>query len=98
MADVTTSQQLTGSIGKIKRVRVSQRMRNVELVLLIIANLINVAALALVQWGALDKLEPGALAWCGLLALLTLAIHVAMRFVAPQADALILPIATVLTA
>lgn len=96
MADVTSRQELTGSIGKLKRVRVPQRMRNVELVLLIFANLINVAALALVQWGALDKLDIGGLLWCGLLAALTLAIHIAMRFVAPQADALILPIATVL--
>ena len=88
--------QLTASIPRLKRARQSQRMRNVELALLVAASAINLAALMLVQLGALKKIELGPLTLCGLLAVLVLAIHLAMRFVAPQADALILPIATLL--
>jgi cell division protein FtsW (lipid II flippase) len=87
---------LTGSIGKLKRAKVPQRMRNVELVLLLVACGINVASLVLVQLGVLGAVDGGPLAICALLTVLVLAIHVAMRFVAPQADALILPVATVL--
>lgn len=87
---------LTGSIGKLKRAKVPQRMRNVELVLLVVACGINVGSLALVQLGVLGAVDGGPLAICGLLTVLVLAIHIAMRFVAPQADALILPVATVL--
>lgn len=88
---------ITGSIGKLKRVRVPQRMRNMELVLLIIASGINLLSLILVQLGALGAVDFGPVAVCGLLAVLVFSMHIAMRFVAPQADALILPIATVLT-
>ncbi|MEY4040421.1 MAG: hypothetical protein RLZZ52_1289 [Actinomycetota bacterium] len=87
---------LTGSIGKLKRAKVPQRMRNVELVLLLVACGINVGSLVLVQLGVLGAVDGGPLAICALLTVLVLAIHIAMRFVAPQADALILPVATVL--
>jgi cell division protein FtsW (lipid II flippase) len=87
---------MTTSIPRLKRARQSMRMRNVELILVIAASAINLAALMLVQLGALGEIDLGPLALCGLLAVLVLAIHVAMRFVAPQADALILPIATLL--
>jgi cell division protein FtsW (lipid II flippase) len=87
---------ITASIPRLKRARQSQRMRNVELALLIAASAINLAALMLVQLGALGEIDAGPLALCGLLAVLVLVIHIAMRFVAPQADALILPIATLL--
>lgn len=87
---------MTQSIPRLKRARVSQRMRNVELLLLVAACTINMAALLLVQLGALGAIDFAPVSLCGLLTLLVLAIHIAMRFVAPQADALILPIATVL--
>ena len=87
---------MTQSIPRLKRARVSQRMRNVELLLLLAACAINMAALLLVQLGALGAIDFAPVSLCGLLTLLVLAIHIAMRFVAPQADALILPIATVL--
>ncbi len=90
------SSLLTASIPRLKRARPSQRMRNVELALLIAASAINLAALVLVQLGALGTIDAGPLTLCALLGILVLAIHVAMRFVAPQADALILPIATLL--
>ena len=65
----------TGSIGRLKRVRSSQRMRNVELILVLVASAINVASLVLVQWGVLGKIDAGPLAICGLLAVLVIAIH-----------------------
>lgn len=84
------------ALGRIKRVRVSQRMRNIELFLVAIALAINAFALWLVQQGALGKFDAGPFFWCSMLGLLVIAMHVAMRFIAPQADALFLPIATLL--
>jgi cell division protein FtsW (lipid II flippase) len=78
------------------RNRPSQRMRNVELVLLLVAFGINAASLVLVQLGALGAVDWVELGWCSILTGLVLLIHVVMRFVAPSADALILPVATVL--
>jgi cell division protein FtsW (lipid II flippase) len=71
-------------------------MRNVELVLLVVAFGINAASLILVQLGALGAADWVELGWCSILTGLVLLIHVVMRFVAPSADALILPVATVL--
>jgi cell division protein FtsW (lipid II flippase) len=71
-------------------------MRNVELVLLLVAFGINAASLILVQLGALGAVDWVELGWCSILTGLVLLIHVVMRFVAPSADALILPVATVL--
>jgi cell division protein FtsW (lipid II flippase) len=71
-------------------------MRNVELVLLVVAFGINAASLILVQLGALGAVDWVELGWCSILTGLVLLIHVVMRFVAPSADALILPVATVL--
>ena len=83
-------------VDVIKPPRAPQRMRNVELVLLIFATVINVSALLLVQLGALGAIDSGPLLASVILIILTFAIHIGMRFVAPQADALILPIATLL--
>lgn len=83
-------------VDVIKPPRAPQRMRNVELVLLIFATVINVSALLLVQLGALGAIDSGPLLASLILIILTFAIHIGMRFVAPQADALILPIATLL--
>lgn len=90
------SATVTGPIGKLKRERVSMRMRNVELVLVLVASGINLLSMVLVQLGVLGAVDFGPIAVTGLLLVLVLLIHVAMRRVAPQADALILPIATAL--
>lgn len=71
-------------------------MRNVELVLLLVAFGINAASLVLVELGALGAVDWVELGWCSILTGLVLLIHVVMRFVAPSADALILPVVTVL--
>ncbi len=78
------------------RLRIPAKLRNLELVLLILACLIVGASLALVQLGALGHLDGSVLAIGASLGVLALAMHVAMRFVAPEADPFILPIVTVL--
>jgi len=71
-------------------------MRNLELVLLLIACGINAGAILLVQLGALGHLD-WSLATLGMgLSVLVLAMHIALRVVATDADPFILPIATLL--
>src|SRR5690606_31128750 len=78
------------------RLRTPARYRNRELLLLLFAFIINMSAITLVELGALGEvtgeLYGYSLALCGLV----LAAHVCLRLVAPEADALILPIATAL--
>jgi len=78
------------------RLRVPAKLRNLELVLLLLAIGIDLGAVALVQLGALGQLESGILILTGLLGVLLLGMHVTLRVVAPDADPLILPIITVL--
>ena len=78
------------------RLRVPARMRNLELVLLIFAFLINAGAIALVQLGALGAVDPQIFTYALGLDALVLIIHIALRFVASEADPFVLPIATVL--
>ncbi|NEM91740.1 FtsW/RodA/SpoVE family cell cycle protein [Galbitalea soli] len=78
------------------KLRVPARLRNLELALLVPALGIVAFALVLVQLATSGKTDAGILTLAGLLALLVLAMHVAMRLVAPNADPLILPIITVL--
>jgi cell division protein FtsW (lipid II flippase) len=85
---------LTGTIRL--KLRTPARLRNIELVLLLIACAINGAAMALVQLGAQDTIDGNVITLGGILAALVLGMHVALRFVAPQADPFILPIVTVL--
>lgn len=78
------------------RIRNPQKLRNLELFLLAIAWTIAGGALLMVQLGALGTVDWWLLYLFGGLAAETLALHIAMRFVAREADPLILPIATVL--
>lgn len=78
------------------KLRVPARLRNLELVLVIFAIGIDLAALALVQLGALSELDTSVLVLSGLLGVLVLGMHVVLRIVAPDADPLILPVITVL--
>jgi len=78
------------------RLRAPSRMRNLELLLLLIACGINAGAILLVQLGALGHLDWN-LAGLGIgLSVLALAMHIALRIVATDADPFILPIATLL--
>lgn len=78
------------------RLRVPARLRNLELALLLLACAISGGALILVQFGALGALDVTVITIGAGLTVVVLAMHVVLRFVAAQADPLILPIATLL--
>jgi len=78
------------------KLRAPARLRNLELVLLLFVSVINCGAIALVQLGALHKLDGTIIALGVALASLGLIIHIVLRFVAAQADPFILPISALL--
>ncbi|WP_349903805.1 FtsW/RodA/SpoVE family cell cycle protein [Parafrigoribacterium humi] len=78
------------------RLRVPARQRNLELLLLSIVSIINCAAIALVQLGALHKLDGSIIALGVALAALGLVVHITLRVAASQADPFILPISALL--
>jgi cell division protein FtsW (lipid II flippase) len=73
-----------------------QKLRNLELVLLILALGLSALALALVQWGSLGKLDWSLLTYAAGLAGLTLGLHLMVRLVARDADPFVVPLATML--
>ena len=85
---------VTGRV--VLRVRMPQKLRNLELGLLVIALGLSALALALVQWGALGALDWSLLTYAAGLAGLTLGLHLVLRLVARDADPFIVPIATML--
>jgi cell division protein FtsW (lipid II flippase) len=78
------------------KLRAPAKLRNLELVLLLFACAIVGASITLVELGALGSVQPTVLVIGAGLGVITLVIHVALRFVAPQADPFILPVITVL--
>ena len=78
------------------RIRNPAKLRNLELFLLVIAWVIAGGAMVLVQLGALQRVDLFPLQLAAGLGILTLALHIALRIVAREADAIILPVATVL--
>ncbi len=78
------------------KLRVPARLRNLELALLLFAFAIVGASIALVELGALGAIQGPVLALGAGLGVITLVIHLALRFVAPQADPFILPVITLL--
>jgi cell division protein FtsW (lipid II flippase) len=86
----------TGPIPRMMRLREPQRMRNVELGLIAVAFGITTLALVLVQLATMGEVHAGIFALCAIIATLTLLLHVCLRFIAPRADALIVPIAVML--
>ncbi|HEY8590634.1 MAG TPA: FtsW/RodA/SpoVE family cell cycle protein, partial [Naasia sp.] len=73
-----------------------KRLRNMELALLVIVWAINAAAVVLVQLGSLGAIEPTIVILVAGLSLLTLIVHLVLRFLAAEADPFVLPIATLL--
>ncbi|MGO1543705.1 MAG: FtsW/RodA/SpoVE family cell cycle protein [Gulosibacter sp.] len=73
-----------------------QGLRNMELGFLIVAYAIVLGALLQVQLGVAGTFDFNVLTLVGLVAVLTLAMHIVLRFMAPRADPFILPIATTL--
>ncbi len=78
------------------RVRVPKRLRNLELGLLLCALGLSAVALALVQFGAQGEVDLRILSYAGGLAVLTLLVHAAVRWLAPDGDPFVLPIATMI--
>ncbi len=78
------------------RLKVPTKLRNLEAALIIFAMIVTSAALALVDLGATGKLNPPIIGLSLGLGAIVLAMHVAQRFVARDADPLILPIVTLL--
>jgi cell division protein FtsW (lipid II flippase) len=87
----------TSVMKALRRIRMPQKQRNRELGLLLFAFLVNGAAVASVQLGAMGAIDPSFLYFCGGLAALALALHIVLRFVARDADPFVVPIATILT-
>ncbi|MEB0000036.1 MULTISPECIES: FtsW/RodA/SpoVE family cell cycle protein [unclassified Cryobacterium] len=82
--------------GSTRRLHLPQKMRNVELFLLIVACGINASAVVLVQLGALGHIDTTLVVLGAGLSGLVLCLHIVLRFVARDADPFILPIATLL--
>ncbi|WP_173921928.1 FtsW/RodA/SpoVE family cell cycle protein [Agromyces sp. Marseille-P2726] len=80
----------------VRRIRLPQKLRNTELWLLIVACMINAAAIVLVQLGAMGGIDTQLVLLGVGLSVLAFGMHIAMRFVARDADPFLLPIATVL--
>jgi cell division protein FtsW (lipid II flippase) len=87
----------TGVLSALRRVRMPQTQRNRELALLIFALLLAGFAMVLVQLGALGGLDTQLLALGGGFAVIVLTVHLALRFVAANADPFVVPIAALLT-
>lgn len=84
------------STTSVRRIRMPQKLRNLELGLLIAACIINAGAIVLVQLGAMGRIDTQLVLLGAGLSALVLGLHIAMRFVARDADPFLLPIATVL--
>ena len=97
MTAVDTGRADTTVVKALRRLRMPQTQRNRELGLLLFAFLINGAAVALVQLGALGRIDWTFLYYCGALTALVLGLHIVLRYRAPQADPFVVPIATVLS-
>ncbi|MBM7832424.1 cell division protein FtsW (lipid II flippase) [Agromyces cerinus] len=80
----------------VRRIRMPQKLRNLEFWLLLVACFINASAIVLVQLGALGHVDTQLVLLGAGLSLLVFGLHIAMRFVARDADPFLLPIATVL--
>ncbi|CAN5228575.1 FtsW/RodA/SpoVE family cell cycle protein [soil metagenome] len=85
---------LTGTIRL--SLRVPAKLRNLELVLLLVACAIVAYAIVMVQLGAIGSIDSAVLLLGSGLGLTAVGMQVALRFVAPEADPFILPIITLL--
>jgi cell division protein FtsW (lipid II flippase) len=81
---------------RVRRIHLPQKLRNVEFFLLVIACVINAGSVVLVQLGAIGHIDTQLVLLGAGLSLLVFSLHVAMRFVARDADPFILPIVTLL--
>ncbi len=87
----------TTIVRALNRIRHPKTQRNRELWLLLFANFIAGVAVVLVQLAQLNEINPQTLYFAGGLGVLTFALHFILRWKAPDADPMIVPIATALT-
>ncbi|MCS5723208.1 FtsW/RodA/SpoVE family cell cycle protein [Herbiconiux sp. CPCC 203407] len=80
----------------VRRIRVPQKLRNLELFLIILVCSVNAFAVVLVQFGALGYADSTVVYLGAGLSILVFGMHIALRFVATNADPFILPIAALL--
>lgn len=80
----------------ILRLRIPTKIRNLEASLIVFAMIINAAAIALVDIGATGALDAELIGLVGGLGAIVMTMHIAIRYVARDADPLILPIVTLL--
>lgn len=90
-----TSDPVTPAAGLRVR-RLPRKLRNIELLLLLFAVAINAAALLLVRVGLDRPPDTALLQLAALPTVLVLALHLVLRFSAPDADPFMLPIVTLL--
>nr|WP_253377708.1 FtsW/RodA/SpoVE family cell cycle protein [Okibacterium sp. HSC-33S16] len=79
-----------------RKLHLPQKLRNRELALLLFACVINSVAIVLVQLGATGAVDLDLVYLGAGLSALVIGLHVCLRYVAPKADPLLLPTATVL--
>ena len=84
----------TGSIRI--RLRTPARLRNLELLLIVVALFLAAGAIALVQLGAIGQIEPPIFLLAAVPAALVLFLHLVERVVAREADPFVVPIAAFL--
>lgn len=87
----------TAVLKALRSIRVPQKQRNRELLLLLFSFIVVGAALVIMQYATADAPQPPMLIMVGALAGLGLALHIILRFTAPDADPFVVPIAFLLT-
>ena len=92
----STSTDAPARPTRVRRLHLPQKLRNLELFLLLIACGINASTVVLVQLGAIGRIDTTLVLLGAGLSVLVLAMHVVLRVVAREADPFILPIATLL--
>ena len=86
----------TVAIERMQARRAPRLLRNLELALTLFALFISILAVLNVEWGAIGKLQH-TLFWPGIgVVALVIGLHIAIRFVAPDSDPLLLPAAVAL--
>ncbi|BDZ45398.1 hypothetical protein GCM10025866_13070 [Naasia aerilata] len=96
MTDTATGALPRGRTERVRTMRMPRRLRNLEIALLVVVWAINAAAIVLVQLGATGAVQPNVIVLVAGLSLLTLMVHLVLRFTASEADPFVLPIATLL--
>lgn len=93
---VVENENNTAAIERMQAMRAPRMLRNLELALLLFAMALSAGAVMLVEWGALGELQNTLLLPGIALFALLIGVHVVVRFTAPDADPLLLPIAAAL--